>query len=289
MGRSSASRAAATPPTAEVPGPLAEAPGPVSKRLRFGWLLEMLGILAASAVYEAVRNNTQGTAAAALRNAKVLTSIERALGIYQERAFQHFFLDVPALVAFWNIYYDTAHFVVPIFVGVYLYVKAPARYVRMRNTFLFLILGLSQIAWWAFPVTSPRWMPARYGFVDTQVTYFNLGAQKPLRYGPDGEPAPDVIVITGNPYGGMPSHHVSWAMFSVLALWPVVRRRWAKGLLIGHLLLTIGAITVTGQHRFIDIAGSAVELAIAYSLAIVVEQALARRRARGQPVVATAA
>jgi hypothetical protein len=272
-----------------MPGTPATAAWPLSKKLRFGWAMEMLVIVAAGSVYEAVRNATQGKAADALRNAKLLTEVERWLHIYQERAFQHFFLDVPALVAFWNIYYDTMHFIVPIFVGVYLYVKAPARFVRMRNTFLFLILGLSQIAWWAFPVTSPRWMPARYGFVDTQVKYFNLGAQKPLRYGPDGEPAPDVVVITGNPYGGMPSHHVSWAMFSVLAMWPVVRRRWVKGLLIGHFLLTIGAITVTGQHRFIDLAGSAVELTIAYSLAIVIERALDRRRSRRQPVGAAGA
>ena len=280
MGRTSAPRAASDPPSAELPTQRPPASWPLSKRRRFGWVFEIVGIVAASSVYEAVRNATQGSAADALRNAKFLTGIERSLGIYQERAFQHFFLDVPALVAFWNIYYDTAHFVVPIFAGFYLYLKAPERYVRMRNTFLFLILGLSQIAWWAFPITSPRWMPAQYGFVDTQVKYFNLGAQKPLRYGPDGEPAPDVIVITGNPYGGLPSHHVSWAMFSVLALWPVVRRRWVKGLLIGHFLLTIGAITVTGQHRFIDIAGSAVELTIAYSLAIVVERALDRHRRR---------
>jgi PAP2 superfamily protein len=278
MGRRGASRAASDPLVIE-PAAVPTGPWPYSKRFRFGWIGEGLAIIAASSVYEFVRNSTQGKAADALRNAKVLTSVERTVGIYQERAFQHFFLDVPALVAFWNIYYDTMHFVVPIFVGIYLYMKAPARYVRMRNTFLFLILGLSQIAWWAFPVTSPRWMPARYGFVDTQVKYFNLGAQKPLRY-IHGEPAPDVVVITGNPYGGMPSHHVSWAMFSVLALWPVVRRRWVKGLLIGHFLLTIGAITVTGQHRFIDIAGSAIELTIAYALAIALEGVLERRRER---------
>ena len=62
-----------------------------------------------------------------------------------------------------------------------------------------------------------------------------------------------------------------------------------KGLLIGHFLLTIGAITVTGQHRFIDLAGSAVELAIAYFFAILVERALDRRRSRRQPVVVTGA
>ena len=78
-------------------------------------------LVAVSYCYETLRNLTTGSAATAFRNAKTITSIEQWLGIYHERAFQHWFLDVPALVAFWNFYYDTAHFVLPIFVAIYLY------------------------------------------------------------------------------------------------------------------------------------------------------------------------
>jgi hypothetical protein len=255
-------------------------PGPFSKRFRFGWIGEGLGIAAVCYVYETVRNLVMGGAAQAFRNAKSLTALERWLGIYHERAFQQLFLDSPIAVGFWNFYYDTAHFFIPLFVGIYLYVKAPTRFVLMRNTFFIILLGFGQLAWLAFPITAPKWMPARYGFVDTQVEYYNIGPQKPLRYGPDGEPRPDVIAQTGNPYGGLPSHHVTWALFAVLALWPVVRRKWVKGLLVAHIVLTIGAITVTGNHRWIDIAGSVVELAVAVSLASALQGVLARRRTR---------
>ena len=45
-------------------------------------------------------------------------------------------------MAFWNIYYGTIHFVVPVVALVLLYRKLPARYVRYRNTLAFM-LGLA--------------------------------------------------------------------------------------------------------------------------------------------------
>jgi hypothetical protein len=252
---------------------------PVTRQYKFGWVAEALVITVVSYTYETVRNLVTGHAATALRNAKAITAVERWLGIYQERAIQSVFLDVPWLVAFWNFYYDTAHFFFPLFVGIYLYVKFPARYVLVRNAYFILLLGLGMLVWLVLPITAPKWMPARYGFVDTQAEYFNVGPQKPLRYGADGEPAADVVAQTGNPYGGLPSHHVSWALLFVIGLWPVVRRRWVKALLVGHILLTIGAITVTGNHRFLDIGGSIIEVAVAYGLAYALQSVLARRRA----------
>jgi hypothetical protein len=51
-------------------------------------------------------------------------------------------------------------------------------------------------------------------------------------------------------------------------------------------LCTLGAVIATGNHRFVDLAGSLVEVAVAYLAAIGIERALARRRARraGVPV-----
>ena len=257
---------------------------PISRQYRFGWVAEAVVITIVSYTYETVRNLVTGHAATALRNAKAITAIERTLGIYHERAIQSVFLDVPALVAFWNFYYDTAHFFFPLFVGIFLYVKFPARYVLVRNAYFILLLGVGMLVWLALPITAPKWMPARYGFVDTQVEYLNLGPQKALHYGANGEPAADVIAMTGNPYGGLPSHHVSWALLFVIGVWPVVRRRWVKALLVAHILLTIGAITVTGNHRFVDIAGSILEVGVAYGLAFALQGALARRRASATAV-----
>ena len=66
-----------------------------------------------------------------------------------------------------------------------------------------------------------------------------------------------------------------------------------RPLLLIYPLLTLGAITVTGNHRFLDFAGSIVEVAVAYLLAIAIERGLDRRRARrgraSEPLIDTAA
>ena len=50
-------------------------------------------------------------------------------------------------MAFWNIYYGTIHFVMPVVALVWLYRKAPARYVRWRNTMV-LMLAISIVVFW---------------------------------------------------------------------------------------------------------------------------------------------
>jgi hypothetical protein len=266
--------------TVAAPRPAVADPGPFTRRWKFGWILEAAMIAGVGYVYETYRNAVMGRAGAALRNAKTLTHIEVWLGIYHERAVQHFFLNWPFVVALWNTYYDTAHFLVPAAAAFYLYFKFPARYVFWRNVFFFLLLGVGQLVWWAFPVNPPKYMPASYGFVDTQVKYWNVGPQKGIAYGKDGQPTKAVVESVGNLYGGMPSHHISWALWVLCALWPVVKRWWVKGLLILHLLLTLGAVTVTGNHRWIDAAGSVVEVAIAYGLARLLQAYLRHRRER---------
>ena len=249
-----------------------------SKRFRHGWLIEAMLIAGVGYAYETIRNLVMGSAHTALRDAKVLTRIEVAMGIYHERAFQHLFLDWPFVVGLWNFYYDTAHFLVPTFVAIYLYTTAPERYRRARNAFFFMLLGVAHLAWLVFPITPPKYMPASYGFHDTQVEYWNVGPKKAIAYTKDGEPQQAVVDAVGNLYGGLPSHHVSWSLWAVVALWPVLRKRWTKALLVLHPILTMAAITVTGNHRFVDALGSIVEVAVAFGLAIALERLLARRR-----------
>src|SRR5262245_38048481 len=161
------------------PTPPTVAPGPLSKRIRFGWVLEVVGVAAFYQLYDRARDWVMGTRVDAFRNARLVTRIEVWLGIYHEKSIQRFFLDYPFLVTLWNSYYGTAHFALPLFAGIYLYVRFPERYVRWRNTFLF-ILVLGPIGWLFFPLTPPKYLPERYGFVDTPAEYFNFGPQRPV-------------------------------------------------------------------------------------------------------------
>ena len=141
------------------------------------------------------------------------------------------------------------------------------------------------------PGDAPKVPAPSDGFVDTQVEYFSIGTMQPLKYGPDGEPKPELIVALGNTYSGMPSHHISWALWAVLALWPVVRRRWVKVLLALHLALTIAGVAITANHHLIDVPGSCAEVALAFCLTLGLESVFAwwRRGRRAQPLGALTA
>lgn len=256
---------------------------PVTKRFRFGWVAEGAVLVVLLLLHDTLRNAVMGSAFTAFDNAKTLISIERFFGIYHELGVQRFFIDAGTpFIGFWNFWFETMHFIVPLFVAVYLYLRFPGRYVRMRNAFLIMLFVTAPFVWGVFPVTPPKLMPDRYGFVDTEAKYWNIVPQDPVKYRPDGEPTAESVALEGNLYGGIPSHHLSWALWCALALWPVVRRRWLRNLLVQYPLLTFTAVIATGNHRFIDVAGTLVEVAIAYGLATVIERTLARRRARDE-------
>jgi membrane-associated phospholipid phosphatase len=250
--------------------------GPWTKRIRFGWVLEIgIGLLLYS-VYDALRERAAGTASHALRNAKQIVDVERFFGLYQELRVQQAFLDWHPFISFWNIYYGTIHFVMPVVALVLMYRKTPVRYVRWRNTLLFM-LGLGLIGFLLYPLTPPRLMPAHYDFVDTPAEYFNFGPQQPIALNADGEPTAAARAAFGNLYAAMPSLHVGWATWSALALLPLARRRWLRVLVCLYPVATIFATVVTGNHWILDAVGGWIALALGYAASVLLERVLSRR------------
>ena len=116
--------------------------GPLTRRIRHGWVLEVLGGVVVYFGYDWLREQATGTSADALRHAEQIVDAERFLGIYHEHSVQDAFLGADWFISFWNIFYGTVHFVLPVVALVWLYRKAPARYVLWRTTLLFM-LGLA--------------------------------------------------------------------------------------------------------------------------------------------------
>ena len=133
-------------------------------------------------------------------------------------------------MAFWNIYYGTVHFVLPVVTLVWLYRKAPGavRAVAQHARPHVGDRGASRSS--LYPLMPPRLMPARYDFVDTAAEYYNFGPQVKVEFGADGQPTERALAQYGNPFAAMPSFHVGWSTWCVLALWPLVRRRWLRAL-----------------------------------------------------------
>jgi PAP2 superfamily len=253
--------------------------GPASRRIRHGWVLEIVVGTAIYLFYDWLRDKTTATSAAAYRHALEIVDAEKFLGLYHEYSIQQAFLRADWFMAFWNIYYGTIHFVMPVVALVWLYRKAPVRYVRWRNTIVFM-LAFSIVAFWLYPLMPPRLMPERYGFVDAAAAFFNFGPQVHVHIGADGQPTAAAIRAFGNLFAAMPSLHVGWSTWSVLAIWPLVRRPWAKVLLVLYPVSIIFCIVVTANHWILDAVGGWVVLGLGYLCAGLLETAVTRRRAR---------
>lgn len=250
--------------TEPVPG------GPASRRIRHGWMLEVVVGAAVYFLYDWLRDKTTGTSAAAYRHALQIVDAEKFLGLYHEYSIQQAFLRADWFMAFWNIYYGTIHFVMPVVALVWLYRKAPVRYVRWRNTIIFM-LAISIVVFWCYPLMPPRLMPGRFGFVDAAADFFNFGPQVRVHIGADGQPTAAAIREFGNLFAAMPSLHVGWSTWSVLAIWPLVRRPWAKALLALYPVGILFCIVVTANHWILDAAGGWVVLGLGYLCARALE------------------
>jgi hypothetical protein len=218
---------------------------------RLKWWREVVYILAFYAVYSAIRNlfgsAGGGGETHAFNNAKLIRTIERALGSFHEESIQDWFLDWRWFIQFWNLFYGTFHFVVTTFCIVWLFRKFPERYVRYRTT-LAATTALALIGFATFPLMPPRLIP-EWGFVDTLADYgglwsFDSGAMQKV----------------SNQYAAMPSLHFAWSSWCAMVLVPTVTRRWLKALALAYPWLTLFAIVVTANHFWLDAAGGVVIL-----------------------------
>ncbi len=227
---------AADDPNGTLPAPSAGAPidGPAGRAARgarhgLHWWRELLYVGLFYLLYSVTRNlfgsAGGGSTTHALHNAERVIRLEQWLGIFREQEVQSWFLGWPWFLRFWNIYYGTLHFVVPIGVLVVLFRRWPADYRLWRNTLAFTT-GLALLGFSLFPLMPPRLLcdclygggaASERGFVDTLERFgglwtFDSGTMKSI----------------SNQYAAMPSLHVAWSLWCAFALIPRLRRRWAK-------------------------------------------------------------
>jgi hypothetical protein len=199
--------------------------------------------------------------AQAAAHALAVVRVESAVGLFHEAALQGLFLHLPALVTGCNLYYGGTHFVVPIGALVWLAVRHPERYARAR-TALAATTAAAFGVFWVFPVAPPRLLPARYGIVDTLVTFHQSGH---LEH--------SLVDSAGDVYAAMPSLHVAWALWCTLALYPVIRHRALRALVVAYPVVTTLVVLVTGNHFITDAVSGAALVSVVW---LVVPLAAAR-------------
>lgn len=255
------------------------------------WWREVVYVLLVYLAYSAVRNQFgsgaggPATSETAFNHAKAIIQLQRNIGLYFEAELQQWYLDLPAngLIRFWNVYYGLGHFVVTAWALIWVFRRHAGRYRVWRNTLAVTTL-LALVGFASFSLMPPRLLddpgiyggcqiyaagedlPDRageppcdeYGFVDTVAVYggwASFGSEQMAR--------------VSNQFAAMPSMHIGWSLWVTLLLYPVVRHRWARVLVVVYPLVTLFDIIVTANHYWIDGLGGVACLGVGYLLALV--------------------
>jgi len=237
-------------------------------RPRLYWWKEAAIIVAFYALYSLIRNqlgservSAGSVGEQAFNNAMRVIQWERWMGLYHEESIQDFFLGWNWLIKTMNVYYGTAHFVVTIGVFILLYWKRPWVFPQWRNALAFTT-AFALVGFRFFPLMPPRLLdvtceqfggaciesgfrgPFGFGYVDTLAEIGGLWS-----FDSGG------LATISNQYAAMPSLHIGWSAWCAVAMWPLLRRRWHRAVVLGYPLLTLFCIVVTANHFWLDGAG----------------------------------
>src|SRR5438874_5519017 len=222
-----------------------EAPAPRLRTVRFGGVMEAVAILWIYLLYSELRALADGPTQPAFQNARRLLRVVQFFGLAIERTVQELALRIAGFAAFCNLWYGTVHFIAPVAVLIILWRKSPARYVRMRNTLL-ITFALAVVIFRFVPLMPPRLMPASYHYVDTGRQYFHIDSSFRSALGASDKPTTSDFAQGANDFAAMPSMHITWSTWVVLALWPLVRRRrFLATLLVLYPVSLLVCVTVT--------------------------------------------
>ncbi|MEU6812186.1 bifunctional glycosyltransferase 87/phosphatase PAP2 family protein [Streptomyces sp. NPDC046831] len=228
---------------------------PVLRRVltRPNLLLELLLIRVTYAAYQQVRLAADGGRARAERHGEQILSVERFLHIDIEHAVNHAVVRAGWLRDFFDFYYESFHFVVPLTVLGVLYWRRAADYRWARASLGFATL-LALAGFWLYPLAPPRLMPA-LGIIDTV-------------HGVQDFSKPDYGTLTAvtNQYAAMPSLHFGWSLWCGLVIAVVAPKGWMKALGLLHPLFTVSAIVATGNHWVLDAVGGAAVVGAGFGL-----------------------
>ena len=153
-----------------------------------------------------------------------------------------------------------------------------------RNAFL-LLLGVALLCFWLFPVAPPRLVPGPTRLADTSQTFSLHDAPFADVIAAKNASTTPTWVGATNPVAAMPSLHVGWAVWAVLALWPLLRRRATRILAAAYPAFMTFSVIVTGNHWLLDAVAGAALAGLTYLAATT--SGATRRRVTGSRAGAT--
>ncbi len=242
-------------PSGSADGPPRTARAEVTRVARvtsFRWpqaLRELLLVATLWVAYSLGRQAADGHVTAAFANARGVWDLEKLLRLPAEGGLQDLLLQSSAVVTVANCYYAFVHFPATAMFLVWMYLRRPDRYRRVRNT-LALLTAAALVVHTLFPLAPPRMLGVT-GMIDTGRLY------GPGVYGP-----PDTDTFT-NQYAAMPSLHVGWAILVAVTLIAVTTGPW-RWLWLAHPILTFTVVVGTANHYWVDGVVAGVMLYLAF-------------------------
>ncbi|MET9583325.1 bifunctional glycosyltransferase 87/phosphatase PAP2 family protein [Streptomyces sp. NPDC006539] len=219
-------------------------------------LLELLLIRVVYSGYAHVRLAATAGRGTAEAHGQQIHSLEKWLHIDIEHWANHAVVHIGWLKSFFDYYYSTFHFIVPLAILGVLYVRRPADYRWARSTLGFATL-VALLGFWLYPLAPPRLMPG-LGFIDTV-------------HGVQDFAKPDYGTLTSmtNQYAAMPSLHFGWSLWCGVMIVMLAPKLWMKALGLLHPLFTVSAIVATANHWVLDAVGGALVIGLGFVLTYV--------------------
>ncbi|MFF0286175.1 bifunctional glycosyltransferase 87/phosphatase PAP2 family protein [Streptomyces sp. NPDC005262] len=216
-------------------------------------LLELLLIRVVYSGYAHVRLAATAGRSTAEAHGRQIHSLEKWLHIDIEHWANHTVVHIGWLKGFFDYYYATFHFIVPLAILGVLYVRRPADYRWARSTLGFATL-VALLGFWLYPLAPPRLMPG-LGFIDTV-------------HGVQDFAKPDYGTLTSmtNQYAAMPSLHFGWSLWCGVMIVMLAPKLWMKALGLLHPLFTVSAIVATANHWVLDAVGGALVIGLGFVL-----------------------
>ncbi|MFI8853483.1 bifunctional glycosyltransferase 87/phosphatase PAP2 family protein [Streptomyces sp. 891-h] len=213
--------------------------GPLS---RPNLLLELLLIRVGYWAYSYVRGHAPDSRSLAEGHGDQILTAESFLHIDIEHSLNKLAARTEWLRDACDTYYTTFHFLVPITLLAFLYMRRVPQYRAARTALSFATL-LGLVGFWLYPLAPPRLMPG-LGYIDTA-------------HGPQDLSNPDFGALTqlSNQYAAMPSLHVGWSLWCAIVVFFLTRSRWLRALGALYPLMTTFVVMATANHYLLDAVG----------------------------------
>ena len=171
----------------------------------------------------------------AIERARQIDRFQHWLHMPAELSLQQFVLQHDWLAQATNFYYAVFHVPAMILFLVWIFIRHRDKYPRWRSSLAMLTAACLVIRY--IRVAPPRFLP-ELGYIDL-ATRYGLSV-----YGPVGTGVSDQ-------FAAMPSIHVGWAAIVSFGIVFSSTSRW-RWIYLSHLLITVLAVSATGNHWWLD-------------------------------------